>query len=281
MDIQTDASSGSVRLNKLLADHGIASRRKADEMIAEGEVMIDGQIVTELGTRVDPEAQRVEVDGVVLRPKGVFHRYYLLNKPSGVLCTTDERETRRRAIDLISDRKKGRIYTVGRLDEETSGLVLLTNDGDFANHIAHPRYGIPKTYRVTVPGRISEQALRSLRQGVHLAEFRSSFDDLRVQKRSDRQSTLFVTLHEGRNREIRRAFAKVGLNVRRLHRARIGGLTDRGLKIGNWRPLLRAEVQALLTLAAGGDGDAPVARSRPSRGGRRPRATQGRPQRRS
>ena len=114
-----DGVDGRIRLNKYLASNGIASRRKADELIVEGEVMVDGEIVNELGMRIDPATQRVEVNSVILRPEGDRHRYFLLNKPAGVVCTNDPREIRPRAIDLITDRKKGRIYTVGRLDEET------------------------------------------------------------------------------------------------------------------------------------------------------------------
>jgi 23S rRNA pseudouridine2605 synthase len=235
-----------VRLNKFLADHGVASRRKADELIASGQVTIDGEIVTELGRKVDPALERVEVDGVVLRPEGERHRYYLLNKPPGVICTNDARESRTRAVDLIQDRNKGRIYTVGRLDEESSGLVLLTNDGEFANRVSHPRYGVAKTYRVVVAGRVDEEVLRKLRAGVRLSDFRSSFARISLHKRSEKQSILFVTMQEGKNREVRRVFAHLGLPVRRLQRVRIGNLDDRGLKVGSWRPLTKVEVQSLL-----------------------------------
>ena len=247
------ARDGRIRLNKYLAQNGVASRRKADQLISEGEVMVDGEIMTELGYQVDPARQRVEIDGVVLRPEGERHRYYLLNKPSGVVCTSDVRETRPRAIDLIGDRKKGRIYTVGRLDEETIGLVLLTNDGDFANRISHPRYGIEKTYRVVVVGWVRDEMLTRLRHGVRLSDFRSNFAHVKLLKRSDHQSTLVVSLQEGRNREVRRVFAKVGLPVKSLRRVAIGGLTERGLKIGHWRPLTRDEVNGLLEQAERGE----------------------------
>ena len=153
-----------VRLNKFLADHGIASRRASDELIAGGKVCVDGEVVTELGTKVDPERQQVEVDGVVLKPAR-RRRYYLLNKPKGVVCTNDRREARPRAIDLIGDPDKGRIYTVGRLDEQSEGLIVLTNDGEFANLIAHPRHGVPKTYRVRVRGKVDREAMEKLRKG--------------------------------------------------------------------------------------------------------------------
>ncbi|MCZ6597751.1 MAG: pseudouridine synthase [Planctomycetota bacterium] len=248
-----------IRLNKYLADNGIASRRKCDELIAEGEVMVDNKIVTELGTKVDPATQRVEVDGVVLRPEGERHRYYLLNKPTGVVCTNEKRELRRRAIDLITDKRRGRIYTVGRLDEDSTGIVLLTNDGELANLVSHPRYGVEKIYRAVVHGRIGVEALRKLRKGVWLAEGRASLGKVSIKSRTERRSTLFVTLREGKNRVVRRAFARVGHTVISLARVRVGNLTDRGLKVGHWRPLTRAEVDDLRELAQ------PTSRSRPSK----------------
>ena len=244
------SSGGLVRLNKYLADNGIASRRRADQLIADGQVMIDGELVTEVGTKVDPTAQRVEVDGVVLRPEGERHNYYLLNKPAGVVCTNDPRETRPRAIDLIGDRKKGRIFPVGRLDEDTVGLILLTNDGDFANKLAHPRYRVTKTYRVQVDGWITDDELEELRAGVRLAGSRANFEDVRLQKRGDSSSSVTVVLREGKNREIRRVFAKLGLKVRKLRRTAIGPLQERGLKVGHWRPLLREEIDTLLEVSA-------------------------------
>ncbi len=240
---------GLIRLNRYLALNGIASRRRADQLIEEGEVMVDDEIVTEMGLKIDPTKQRVEIDGVVLRPEGERKQYYLLNKPSGVVCTNEERENRPRAIDLISDKRKGRIYTVGRLDEDTVGLVLLTNDGDFAYRLSHPRYGIEKLYRVVVHGRITEDAVAKLKKGVRLPEFRATFDRVKVQKRSEMRSTLLVTLREGKNREIRRVFAKLGFPVRDLRRVEYGCLSERGLKVGHWRPLLREEIAELLELA--------------------------------
>ncbi len=240
-----------VRLNKYLADNGIASRRKCDELIAEGEVMIDGEIVTALGTKIDPEVHRVEVDGVVLKPEGERHRYYLLNKPTGVVCTNDPREGRRRAIDFIDDKKRGRIYTVGRLDEDSSGLVLLTNDGELANLVSHPRFGVTKMYKVVVKGRISDEAVQKVRRGVRLSEGKANFERVSVKGRNDRQSTLLVVLKEGKNRQIRRVFSRVGHNVISLARVLIGNLNDRGLKTGHWRPLRSAEVEELRAIARG------------------------------
>jgi 23S rRNA pseudouridine2605 synthase len=235
---------GNVRLNKFLAERGVASRRKCDELIAGGLVMVDDRIVTTLGTRIDPERAKVEVDGVVLKPQR-HKRYYLLNKPKGVVCTNERREARPRAVDMIGDPDKGRIYTVGRLDEESEGLILLTSDGEFAQRVAHPRYGISKTYLVRLRGRVEGEDLERLSKGVHLAEGRTSGARLRVIKRSNQWTHLEVSISEGKNREIRRIFAAVGYKVQALKRVRIGALSDRRLKVGQWRPLLRAEVAAL------------------------------------
>jgi 23S rRNA pseudouridine2605 synthase len=244
-------SEGGVRLNKYLADNGIASRRKADELIAAGEVMVDGEIVTEMGLKVDPARQRVEIDGVVLKPEGQKPRYYLLYKPEGVVCTADPREARKRAVDLVGDRNAGRLFTVGRLDEDSSGLILLTNDGEFANLVAHPRYGVPKLYKVVVRGRLSDEALREARSGVRLSEGLARFESVGLRKRSEKQSVLLVGLKEGKNRQIRRVFAKLGHKVNELARVRIGNLTDRGMRRGDWRPLAPKEVRELIAIAKG------------------------------
>jgi 23S rRNA pseudouridine2605 synthase len=237
---------GKVRLNKLLADHGVASRRGADQLIAAGKVSVDGEPATELGLRVDPERQRVEIDGFVLKPRTAKRRYYLLNKPSGVVCTNEGRETRPRAVDLVTDPRKGRIYTVGRLDEASLGLILLTNDGAFANRIMHPRYGVTKTYLVKVRGEIDDTALQRVREGVHLSEGRTAGARILVERRGRDHSLLTVSIREGMNRELRRSFAKVGFKVLELRRTRIGPVTDRGLKTGRWRELEPSEVKGLL-----------------------------------
>lgn len=265
----SDPSEGEgVRLNKYLAERGVASRRRCDELIAEGQVLVDDEVVTALGTRIDPSTAKVEVDGVVLRPE-VERRYYLLNKPRGVVCTNEIREARPRAIDLIDDPDRGRIYTVGRLDEESEGLILLTSDGEFAQQVAHPSFGVTKTYLVKLRGRVEGEDIERLRRGVHLAEGRTGGAQLRVIKRSNQWTQMQVTLSEGRNREIRRIFAAVGYKVQTLKRVAIGNLTDRRLKPGQWRPLLRSEVRELMH-ATEPEGSAPARRE-----ARRP-ATQGR-----
>ena len=243
---------GGVRLNKYLADHGVASRRAADELIREGHLQVDGVRVEELGLRVDPSSQLIELDGAPLEVgKTERKQYYLLNKPGGVVCTNERRETRPRAVDLITDRNKGRIYTVGRLDDQSKGLILLTNDGEFANRIMHPKYGVTKTYMVKVRGRISEEAVQKVREGAYLSEGRVAGARVVIQKRSREYTHLCVTLREGKNREIRRVFHSVGFKVVELKRSRIGCLNDRGLKIGYWRHLAPAEISELIAISDG------------------------------
>ncbi len=236
-----------VRLNKYLADQGVASRRACDELIAKGKVTVDGDIVTELGVKVNPLTQVVEIDGHHLRPERAERKYYVLHKPSGVVCTNERRETRPRAVDLITDPNKGRIYTVGRLDEDSTGLIVLTSDGEFAERVSHPRFGVPKTYLVKVSGRMTDEEVQRIREGVHLAEGRTAGARVVVLKRSPQQSSLEITIREGKNREVRRMLARVGAKVRSLQRVRIGPLTVRGLREGRWRAMSRDEVEALLT----------------------------------
>ncbi len=238
-----------MRLNKFLADMGVASRRKCDELITKGKVTVDGLPVVELGTKIDPQTQSIECDGTVFKPERLLKRYYLLNKPRGVVCTNDVRESRTRAIDLVTDRKKGRIYTVGRLDEDSVGLILLTNDGDFANRIAHPRHGVPKTYLIKVKGKVGTQAIEKVRGGTWLSDGRTEGAHVRVRKRTTAFTILAVTLREGKNREVRRIFARVGHEVLTLRRTRIGDLSDAKLRFGEWRRLTQREVRDLAALS--------------------------------
>ena len=245
---------GLVRLNKYLADHGVASRRRCDELIVKGKVTVDDETITELGTKIDPAKHKVEIDGVVLEAKATRPRYYLLNKPRGVVCTNEPREVRSRAIDLIDDPDKGRIYTVGRLDEDSTGLILLTNDGEFANRIAHPRYGVTKTYQVKLRGRVESAELDDVRRGVRLSEGKTGRVFIKMLKRTHEFSLVSITLREGKNREVRRIFAHVGIKVQQLRRTHLGSLSDRSLKDGQWRPLRRVEVEELLGASREGGG---------------------------
>lgn len=236
---------GLVRLNRFLASAGICSRRAADELIAEGRVTVGGEVVTELGRRVDPFRDEVCIDEQRVRPEKPV--YVLFNKPKNVVCTNARGDTGRRVVDHLQG-VKGRLYTAGRLDADSEGLVLLTNDGAFAQRITHPRYGVPKTYAVLIRGRIDEETVRKVRRGVWLAEGRTQGATVRVERRSRDRSYLKVTLREGKNREIRRIFARLGHPVLALKRVRIGNLSLHRLRTGEFRFLARHEVDELLRM---------------------------------
>lgn len=222
----------------MLAATGLGSRRACEELIAGGRVTVDGQ-VAELGRRIDPESARVEVDGVAVpvRPGLV---YYLLNKPRGVVTTASDPHGRRTVIDLVPP--EPRVFPVGRLDADTEGLILLTNDGDLTHRLTHPSFGIDKEYLAEVEGAPSAGDLRRLRTGVELDDGRTAPAKASLVA----PNAVRLTIHEGRNRQVRRMLAAVDHPVVRLVRTRIGPLADRSLKPGQWRPLTAAEVLALM-----------------------------------
>ncbi|MBL8900279.1 MAG: rRNA pseudouridine synthase [Planctomycetes bacterium] len=237
-----------VRLNKYLADHGVASRRACDELISEGRVRVNGRVVSDLGVKVDPAADEVQVDDDVLAVEPKV--YFLLYKPKGVVCTNGVSHGRPRAIDLLKPRVQERVYCVGRLDEDSEGLIVVTNDGAFAQRISHPRHQVPKTYHLKVQGNIDGAAVERAQRGIHLAEGRTAGAKIKVLRRGATSSNLLVTLREGRNREIRRVFARLGHQVKSLVRVRIGTLTTTGLRRGGYRPLRKSEVRELLESSA-------------------------------
>ncbi|MBK8095827.1 MAG: rRNA pseudouridine synthase [Planctomycetes bacterium] len=239
------AADGKVRLNRYLAMSGVCSRRAADEVIAGGRVEINGKTVTELGCRVDPKTDDVRVDGDRVRTEKLV--YVLLNKPKGVVCTNARHEQKTRVIDLLPE-VRGRLFTVGRLDMDSEGLILLTNDGQFALRMTHPRFGVPKTYAVLIRGRVEQESLRKARGGVWLAEGPTTGMEVRVERTWKDRTYLKVVLREGKNREIRRVFAKLGYNVISLKRQRIGELTLHGLKEGGWRFVQAHEIKQLLEI---------------------------------
>ena len=233
---------GLIRLNRFLADAGICSRRAADELIATGRIAIKGEVVVELGVRVDPMSTEVFFDGQpVRREKKV---YVLYNKPKHVVCTNAAGDAGRRVIDFLP-KLRGRVYAAGRLDAESEGLLLLTNDGDLAQAVTHPSHGITKTYAVVIKGRVDEDGLKKLRKGVWLSEGKTIGALIKVERRSRDRSYMKVTLREGRNREIRRIFARVGHSVLSLKRIRIGRLNLHGLSSGKYRFLRPDEVKDL------------------------------------
>lgn len=257
------------RLQKILAFAGIDSRRKCEELIQEGRVEVDGKFVTELGMKVDPEHQEILVDGQ--RLKFGKRIYYMLNKPPGVLSTNWDPEGRTRVIDMVP--QDVRLFTIGRLDRASEGLIVVTNDGELSNRLAHPRYEIEKTYRVEVAGHPTPESLSIVRRGVHFAEGFVKPVSV-VAKRKNKQSTsLEIILDEGKNREIRRLMAKVGHKVLRLKRIAMGPLRLGEMPEGAFRALKSAEVKALRDAAFGvGPGKPRQAKSaRPVRSDDKPR----------
>jgi len=233
------------RLHKILASRGVASRRASEELIAGGHVTVDGRIVTELGTKVSPDAD-IRVDGRAVRePRNKV--YYVLNKPGGCVTTLSDDMGRRSVGDIVK-RLKTRVYPVGRLDAETQGLLLLTNDGELTNILTHPRYEVEKTYRVVVRGKISDEAVKRLRDGVFLNEGKVRAR-VRVIRATREATSLDVTITQGYNRQIRRMLAAVGYQAKRLERTAFGPLSVRGLPRGGFRALTRDELEALMRLA--------------------------------
>ncbi len=230
-----------MRLQRVLASAGIASRRQCEQIILEGRVDVDGKTVMELGTKVDPQRQKITVDGQQIRRRRQV--YYMLNKPPGVLSTNHDESGRLRAIDLIDTSE--RIYTVGRLDKSSEGLIIVTNDGDLANQLTHPRYGVEKTYSVRVVGRPTPEHLDRLRAGIHLAEGFARVANVRIKKQLEHCSDLEIILNEGRNREIRRVLASLGHKVVSLKRIAIGKVRLGDLPRGAFREMTRSEVDAM------------------------------------
>ena len=234
-------------MQKVLAAAGVGSRRKCEELIAAGRVEVDRRMVTELGRRVDPARQEIRLDGVAL-PK-VKTVYYAVNKPAGVVCTNRDPSGRPRVIDLVPQ-SQARLFTIGRLDLHSEGLILVTNDGELANRLTHPRYGVSKAYRVQVAGHPSRELLARLRRGVRLAEGIARAESVRIKSRRKDSTILEIVLREGRNREIRRVLAKVGHKVLQLVRIAVGPVRLAKLPLGASRPLEKRELQALRRAAA-------------------------------
>ena len=245
-EVETD-DEGLVRLQKLLAQSGVASRRKCEELMLAGVVEVDGEVVTRLGTKVDPTTTIVRVQGRRLPPVSA-HVYLVLNKPRGVVSTMSDPQGRRTLTDFVGDRAE-RLFHVGRLDTDTDGLILLTNDGDFAQRLAHPSYEVDKTYVAEVEGVVRRQTVQQLLVGVTLDDGPVTVRSAKVRSSQGERSIVEVVIHEGRNRIVRRLLEQVGHPVRQLTRTAIGPVTLSRLRAGELRELTHDELGVLLDAA--------------------------------
>ena len=232
-----------MRLNKFLSNSGLASRRKCDEIIAEGKVIVNGKVVGELGYQINERKDKVIVEGKVIKLPSSFV-YIKLNKPKGYACTAHDEKGRKTIYDLVDCEE--RLFSVGRLDYDTEGLILLTNDGDFANCVAHPKYEMEKEYRVTCEGEIKESELAVMRKGVVVDGKR--MPSAKVEKLSFENgfTKLSVVINEGQNRQVRRMFEAIGHEIKLLKRVRIGNVRLGGLSRGEYRDLTQEELNSLV-----------------------------------
>ena len=235
------------RLQKVLSHAGVASRRKAEELIVKGLVRVNGRVVKELGTEADPAKDRVEVDGKRIRPEPL--RYFLLNKPDRAICSVRDPQGRRTVLDFFP-KVKERIFPVGRLDYHSEGLLLLTNDGDLDFILTHPSHEVKKTYEVTVRGKFSEALAAKMAKGVSLPDGRTAPCDITVRQYDEARNRTYLTmtLHEGKNREIRRMMEAFHYPVFALTRVSYSFLTLEGVAKGSWRALTESEVRRLYEL---------------------------------
>lgn len=226
-----------IRLQKILSQAGIASRRAAETLILEGRVSVNGQTIRALGTKADPARDDIRVDGRRVKPVE-RSRYILLNKPRGYVTTRKDEKRRKTVLDLL-DGVREYVYPVGRLDYDTEGLLLFTNDGELAAQLTHPRHGVERTYEARVAGMPDERAIEKLRTGIPLDGRRTMPADVSLvnKSRRDADGVLLITIREGRNRQVRRMCEAVGHPVQRLKRTRIGPVGDRKLALGAWREL--------------------------------------------
>lgn len=232
------------RLQKILAEAGFGSRRKCEDLITNKKVRVNGEYITSLSTDVDPQKNRIVCDGKEVKIQKKV--YFLLNKPKGYICTNSDELGMPRVIDLFQNVNQ-RLFTVGRLDTDTEGLIIVTNDGNLANIISHPRHNITKTYLVEVSGRISKETISILKKGIWLSEGKLSPVLIKGVHASNKKSSFEMVLHEGQNREIRRMLAKVGHKVNLLRRIKIGPIMlDPGLKAGRYKRISEETIYKLI-----------------------------------
>jgi len=238
------------RLQKILSGAGISSRRAAEKMIAEGRISVNRIVVTVPGKKADPEKDEIRVDGRLVSLE-TEKLYLVLHKPKGYVTTLSDPQGRPIVTDLLNG-VAARVYPVGRLDYDSEGLLILTNDGEFAQRLQHPRFGISKTYRIKVEGRFLKGGLKALEKGIDLSDGRFVPAGIQLEKTNPRSTWLTLTLTDGRNRVIRRAFDSVGHSVTRLIRVAVADITLASLSEGTWRMMTQREVERLLALAGTG-----------------------------
>lgn len=232
--------ANQIRINKYLAVLGICSRRKADQMIKQGIIRINGEIA-QLGSVINSEKDQISIKNKIINKESESKVYYLLNKPKGVVCTVKDPHGRLTVVDLLRNVKE-RVYPVGRLDIDSHGLILLTNDGELANRITHPKFHIPKTYLVTVLGKVSNYQLEKLRLGVELSDGTTQPAEVKIVEKENQQTRLEVVLHEGRNRQIRRMCAALNLQILDLQRVAIGKIKLDNIKSGRYLEIQKTEL---------------------------------------
>lgn len=234
-----------VRLQKYLADCGIASRRKAEELIKQGKVSVNGKTITELGTKVIHNKDFVEYNGKEVKMQKEYV-YILLNKPIGYVTTVKDQFNRESVLDLVKTNK--RLVPVGRLDMYTSGALILTNDGDFVYKVTHPKHEIEKTYTVTIKGIVKDEEIEQLRTGIQIEDYITKSAKVKILKTDEEknQSRLEITIHEGKNRQVRKMCESIGHNVLALHRSKIAGIGVKDIPLGKWRYLTEKEVKKIV-----------------------------------
>ncbi|MDR0979078.1 MAG: rRNA pseudouridine synthase [Lachnospiraceae bacterium] len=232
-----------IRLQKYLADCGVASRRKCEEYILEGRVKVNGQVVTTLGTKVDADTDKIEYNNVLIKDNKNAFTYILLNKPIGYVTTVEDQFNRDTVLDLVKTSK--RLVPVGRLDMYTSGALILTDDGDFVYKVTHPKHEINKTYIVTVKGTVEKEEIEQLKNGVQIDEYTTKPAKVKIININEEknQTRVVITIHEGRNRQVRKMCEAIGKTVIALHRSKIGEIDVKDIPLGKWRYLTEDEVK--------------------------------------
>ena len=235
-----------IRLQKFLADNGIASRRKCEELILQGRVRVNGEQINALGTKINPNKDIVEYNGREIKNSRKEYTYILLNKPIDYVTTVKDQFDRKTILDLVKTNK--RLVPVGRLDMYTSGAIILTDDGDFVYKVTHPKHEIEKTYNATVVGIVTKDDVKKLEDGVDIGDFITNKARVKILKTDEEKnlSRLQITIHEGKNRQVRRMCEAIGKKVLSLHRSKIGSISVKDLKLGTWRYLRKSEIDNLL-----------------------------------